>query len=40
MKGYIFVSEDVIAKNEDLDFWINLALEFNLLAKSSAKKKK
>ena len=39
MRGYVFVSEDVIVKNEDLKFWINLALTFNPLAKASKKKK-
>lgn len=40
MNGYILVSEDVLVKNEDLNFWIQLALEFNPLAKASKKKKK
>ncbi|TCD10783.1 TfoX family protein [Pedobacter frigidisoli] len=40
MNGYILVSEDVLIRNEDLDFWIELALEFNPLAKASKKKKK
>lgn len=39
MRGYIFVSEDVLVKNEDLKFWVNLALAFNPLAKASKKKK-
>lgn len=39
MNGYILVSEDVINQNKDLDFWINLALEFNPLAKASTKRK-
>ncbi|TKC12189.1 TfoX/Sxy family protein [Pedobacter polaris] len=38
MKGYVFVSEDVLVKNEDLKFWIDLALTFNPLAKSSKNK--
>ncbi len=38
MRGYVFVSEDVLVKNEDLKFWINLALTFNPLAKASKKK--
>ncbi|WP_316808500.1 TfoX/Sxy family protein [Pedobacter agri] len=40
MKGYILVSQDVLNRKEDLDFWINLALAFNPLAKASKKKKK
>jgi len=39
MKGYILVSEDVLNKKEDLNFWINLALDYNPLAKVSKKKK-
>ena len=40
MNGYILVSEDVINQNKELDYWINLALEFNPLAKASKKKAK
>ncbi|WP_316769132.1 TfoX/Sxy family protein [Pedobacter frigiditerrae] len=39
MKSYIQVAEDVLVKNEDLKFWIDLALAFNPLAKASKKKK-
>lgn len=39
MNGYILVSEDVLNRNDELDFWINLALEFNPLAKASKKRK-
>lgn len=39
MNGYILVSEDVINQNQALSFWINLALDFNPLAKASKKKK-
>jgi len=39
MNGYILVSEDVINQNQALNFWINLALEFNPLAKASKKTK-
>jgi len=38
MKGYISVSEDVLGRNDELDFWVNLALAFNPLAKASKKK--
>lgn len=40
VKGYILVSEDVLFKNEELDYWIELALEYNPLAKQSHKKVK
>jgi len=35
MKGYISVLEDVLVRNDELDFWVNLALSFNPLAKAS-----
>ena len=40
MNGYILVSEDVLNRNDELDFWIKLALDFNPLAKASKKKVK
>ena len=39
-KGYVYVSEEGIKTKKDLDYWIQLALEFNKLAKPSKKKKK
>lgn len=39
MNGYILVSEDVLNRNDELDFWINLALEFNPYAKASKSKR-
>lgn len=39
MKGYISVSEDVLSRNDELDFWVKLALDFNPFAKASRKKK-
>jgi len=39
-KGYVYVSEEGIKTKKDLDHWIQLALKFNKLAKSSKKKKK
>lgn len=38
MKGYISVSEDVLTRNDELDFWIKLALDFNPFAIASKKK--
>ncbi|GAA4211064.1 TfoX/Sxy family protein [Pedobacter jeongneungensis] len=38
MKGYISVSEDVLSRNDELDFWVKLALAFNPFAKASKKK--
>jgi TfoX/Sxy family transcriptional regulator of competence genes len=38
MKGYIQVSPEGVDLDEDLDMWIQLALDFNPKAKSSKKK--
>ncbi len=40
MKGYVFVDADVLNNQKELEYWINLALEFNKQAKASKKKKK
>lgn len=39
MKGFVFVSSDGIDMQEDLEYWVQLCLDFNPLAKSSKKKK-
>ncbi len=38
MKGYAFVSEDALKNTKDLQFWIDIALEYNPKAKASKKK--
>jgi len=40
MKGYVFVTAEGIDMEEDLDYWIQLCLDFNLIAKASKKRKK
>src|ERR1043166_71073 len=35
MKGYVFVDINVLKTPKKLAFWVNLALEFNKIAKSS-----
>jgi TfoX/Sxy family transcriptional regulator of competence genes len=40
MKGFIFVEPEGIDKDEDLEYFISLALEYNPQAKSSKKKAK
>ena len=40
MKGFVFVSEAVIQSKKDFNYWIQLALDFNKMAKSSKAKKK
>ncbi len=39
-KGFIFVEENAIQSKESLNYWVNLCLEYNPMAKASAKKKK
>ena len=38
MKGYVFVDAAVLTSKRKLDYWIQLALEFNKIAKASKKK--
>ncbi len=38
MKGFVFVDEAVLKTKKDLDYWINVCLEFNKKAKASKKK--
>ena len=39
-KGYVLVDEDGIKTKKDFEFWIQLALDFNIRAKAAPKKKK
>jgi TfoX/Sxy family transcriptional regulator of competence genes len=39
MKGFVFIEPSGIDMEEDLEYWILLALEYNPLAKKSPKKK-
>lgn len=38
MKGFVFVDADVLNTKKKLEYWINLALEYNKIAKASKKK--
>lgn len=40
MKGYVMIDENGMKSQDDFDYWINLALDFNNKAKSSKKKTK
>ncbi|MGY8968092.1 MAG: TfoX/Sxy family protein [Flavobacteriales bacterium] len=40
MKGYIFVDPSGLDLDEDLNFWIDLCINFNTMAKASKKRKK
>ena len=40
MKGFVFVEPEGIDMDKDLEYWIELALEYNPKAKSSKKRKK
>lgn len=35
MKGYVFVDADVLNTKKKLDYWVQLALEYNKIAKAS-----
>jgi len=39
MKGFVFVDRNVVQTKKQLQYWINLALEYNKMAKPSKKKK-
>jgi TfoX/Sxy family transcriptional regulator of competence genes len=40
MKGYVFVDIDALNTRKKLDYWVQLALEFNTKAKAAKKSKK
>ncbi len=40
MKGYAFITPDGFDTEDDLDYWIDLCLKFNPLAKASKKRDK
>jgi len=40
MKGFIYVEPDGMDMQKDLEYWVDLALEFNPRAKASPKRKK
>ena len=39
MKGFVFVTPDGFDMDADLEFWVDLCLDFNPFAKASKKKK-
>jgi TfoX/Sxy family transcriptional regulator of competence genes len=39
MKGFVFVDIDALTTKKKLEYWMDLALEYNKIAKSSKKKK-
>lgn len=40
MKGYVFIAEEGMKSKKDLEYWVQLCLDFNAKAKSSKKKTK
>jgi TfoX/Sxy family transcriptional regulator of competence genes len=40
MKGYVFISPESIDNESDLAYWVQTALDYNIVAKSSKKAKK
>jgi TfoX/Sxy family transcriptional regulator of competence genes len=39
MKGFVFVDVEVLQADKELKYWVELALEYNKIAKASKKKK-
>jgi TfoX/Sxy family transcriptional regulator of competence genes len=39
MKGYVLIDETGLRSQKELNYWVNLALEYNHIAKSSKKRK-
>ena len=39
MKGYVFVDVTNLTSKKKLEFWLNLALDYNTIARASKKKK-
>jgi TfoX/Sxy family transcriptional regulator of competence genes len=39
-RGYIYIHESSLKSNEQLNYWIDLALDYNKIAKATKKKKK
>jgi hypothetical protein len=39
MKGYVYVSQEGFSTKKELDYWINLCLDYNKEAKAAKKKK-
>ncbi len=40
MKGFLFIQPEGIDMDDDLEYWVDLCLEYNPKAKSSKKKRK
>jgi TfoX/Sxy family transcriptional regulator of competence genes len=40
MKGFVYVSQDLIKSKKEFDYWVNLSLAYNKTAKASKKRKK
>lgn len=40
MKGFVLIGEDILTTKKKLSYWIDMALEYNKIAKASKKKKK
>ncbi len=40
MKGYVFLTDEAIDLDTDLEYWVQLALDFNPFAKASKKRTK
>ena len=38
MRGFVFVNQDVLNTKRKLEYWVNLALEYNKIARASKKR--
>ena len=38
MKGFVFVDAEVLSRKKDLEYWVNLALQYNKIAPPPKKK--
>lgn len=39
MKGFVFIDESGMGSKKELEYWVRLALDFNIKAKAAKKKK-
>jgi TfoX/Sxy family transcriptional regulator of competence genes len=40
MKGYVFVSPEAVESEKELAYWVNLGLDYNVVAKAAKKKRR
>lgn len=40
MKGFVYINQDAVDLDEDLEYWVDLCMKYNPIAKAGKKKKK